>query len=160
MTALEAVEFSYSNGIYAGDLFITKEGNHKQHDWNIRRSARAPSESLIIFGMPNYFSIIRLPMADFGRDRQLNNIEMFRVYNQICDCLVNEYGIYVTNTSFGYCGKGRWNDVLRFHVITHPKWLVDTEDNEQPLQHLPNSEHQHKMTELVRGIVEKILQKQ
>jgi len=33
MVAFEPSEFGYINGIYAGDLFVTKDGHHKQRDF-------------------------------------------------------------------------------------------------------------------------------
>jgi hypothetical protein len=33
MVAFEASEFGYTNAIYAGDLFVTKDGHHKQRDF-------------------------------------------------------------------------------------------------------------------------------
>ncbi|CAF4011725.1 unnamed protein product, partial [Rotaria sp. Silwood1] len=38
MVAVEASEFGYKNGIYAGDLFGTKNGRHKQRDSSLRCS--------------------------------------------------------------------------------------------------------------------------
>ncbi|CAF0871580.1 unnamed protein product [Rotaria sordida] len=45
MIDLEATEFGYMNGLYAGDLFITKDGQLKQRDWNIRRGGRSSPET-------------------------------------------------------------------------------------------------------------------
>ncbi|CAF2992763.1 unnamed protein product [Rotaria sp. Silwood2] len=160
MTALEAAEFSYNNGIYAGDMFIMTDGTHKQHDWNIRRSGRSPSESLIIFGMSAYQTKITLRMADFEMEGQLNNLQMFRVYTQICERLVNDCGIYVSTTGYGYCGKDKATDILMFHVIVHSKSIVDIDNHEQSLHNFSKSEHRQKVAELVRRVTEMILQKQ
>ena len=74
MVKCESLELGYANGIYAGDLFVTKDGCLKQRDWNIRRGGRSSPESLIIFGMPNYETKVILPLEDFHLNKKLTNL--------------------------------------------------------------------------------------
>ena len=83
MVNLESSEFDYRNGIYAGDLFITKDNYHKQRDWNIRRSGRSSPESLIIFGMANYETKIIISLNDFNLNKIYNNIQLYHIYTNI-----------------------------------------------------------------------------
>ena len=160
MTALEAAEFSYHNGIYAGDFFVTKDGIYKHHDWNIRRTARSSFESLIIFGLSGYQTKLKLFMADFGMEGKLSNVELFRLYTKICERLVNDYGIYLITTGYGYCGKDGPKDVLIFQVIVNAEIFATSQSREQPLHRLSHSEDRQKLTEIFRGVVERVLQKQ
>jgi hypothetical protein len=158
MVNLESSEFGYTNGIYAGDLFVTKDGCHKQRDWNIRRGGRSSPESLIIFGMPNYETKVTLPLADFGLNQVYNNIELFRIYTKICQCLLDDYGIYIFSSGFSYCGKdNQENDYLKFNIIVHPKWLVQLNKSGEKIK-LPKCEHRQKVTEIIQEITRKILQ--
>ena len=158
MVNLEASEFAYKNGIYAGDLFITKDGCQKQRDWNIRRGGRSVPESLIIFGMPNYETKVTLSLADFGLNKKLNNIELFRIYTKICQCLLDDYGMYIFSSGFGYCGKdNEENDLLKFNILVHPKWLVKIDKNGDKLK-LPRCDYREKVTDIVKEITMKILQ--
>ncbi|CAF4963341.1 unnamed protein product, partial [Rotaria socialis] len=52
MVAIEAEPFSYKNGIYAGDIFLTVNNEYKQRDWNIRRGGRSSPETFIMLGEP------------------------------------------------------------------------------------------------------------
>jgi hypothetical protein len=158
MAALESAEFGYKNGIYAGDLFVTKDGRHKQRDWNIRRGGRSSPESLVIFGMPNYETKVTLRMAEFGLDGKMSNVELFRIHTQICERLSHDYGMYIFSSGFGYCGKDGEGDFLKFNIIVHPKWLVHVDQNGQK-QKLPKSEHRNKVTEFIRETTSKILRK-
>ncbi|CAF1132284.1 unnamed protein product [Adineta steineri] len=157
MINFESSEFGYTKGIYAGDLFITKDGCFKQRDWNIRRGGRSSPESLIIFGMPNYETKVILPLADFGLNKQLTNLELFRIYTKICQCLLDDYGMYIFSSGFGYCGKDdEENDCLKFNILVHPKWLVKIDKNGQKIK-LPRCEHRQKVTEIIQEITMKIL---
>jgi len=158
MVAFEASEFGYQNGIYAGDLFITKDGRHKQRDWNIRRGGRSSPESLVIFGMPNYETKVTIPLSDFNLNGRFNNIELFRLYTKICSQLSSDYGMYLFSTGLGYCGKDdEENDYFKFNILTHPKWLVEMDRNGQK-QKLPRSEHRNKVTEIIRNVTKKVLE--
>lgn len=153
MVSFEASEFGYKNGIYAGDLFVTKDGRHKQRDWNIRRGGRSSPESLVIFGMPNYETKVTIPMSDFDLNQKLTNIELFRLYTKICIQLSNDYGMYIFSSGLGYCGKDdEENDYLKFNILIHPKWLINKQK-----QKLPRSEHRNKVTEIIRDITVKVL---
>ena len=157
MVNLEAPEFGYNNGIYAGDVFITKDGRHKQRDWNIRRGGRSSPESLIIFGMPNYETKVVLNLAEFGLNKQLSNVELFRVYTQICQRLLDEYGMYIFSSGFGYCGQDdEEKDCLKFNILVHPKWLVKRDERGEKIK-LPRCEHREKVEQIVRQIAKKIL---
>ncbi len=158
MVNIEASEFGYTNGIYAGDLFVTKDGCHKQRDWNIRRGGRSSPESLIIFGMPNYETKVTLSLADFNLNKKYNNIELFRIYTKICQCLLDDYGIYIFSSGFGYCGKdNNENDCLKFNMLVHPKWLVKSDKNGEKIK-LSRCHYRQKLTEIVKDITMKILQ--
>jgi hypothetical protein len=158
MVNLESSEFNYKNGIYAGDLFLTKDGCHKQRDWNIRRGGRSSPESLIIFGMPNYETKVLLLLKDFGLNKKFTNIQLFRIYTKICQCLLDDYGMYIFSSGYGYCGKDNHkNDFLKFNILVHPKWLVKYDKNGEQIK-LPRCEYRNKVTEIVRDITIKILQ--
>ncbi len=158
MVAFEASEFGYQNGIYAGDLFVTKDGRHKQRDWNVRRGGRSSPESLVTFGMPNYETKITLSLNDFGLNGKLNNVELFRLYTKICESLSNDYGMYIFSSGYGYCCKDDGeNDHLKFNILIHPKWLYNINKNGQK-QKLPRSEHRDKVAEIIRNTTVKILQ--
>jgi hypothetical protein len=157
MVALEAQEFRYHNGIYAGDGFLTKNGHHKQHDWNVSRGARSSPESIVIFNIPTYETKVTLWMVEFGLNGQLNNIDSFRIYKQICESLSSDYGMYVLSTGYGYFSKvSEKGDFLKFNVIAHPKWLVNTDSYGQK-QTLSKSEHQNKVVGLIRETTNKFL---
>ncbi len=159
MVAFEASEFGYRNGIYAGDLFVTKDGRHKQRDWNIRRGGRSSPESLVIFGMPNYETKVTIALSDFDFNGKMNKIELFHLYTQICAHLSNDYGMYIFSSGLGYCCKDdEENDYLKFNILIHPKWLFNIDSNGQK-QKLPRSEHRNKVTEIIRDITIKVLQK-
>jgi len=158
MVSFEASEFGYKNGIYAGDLFVTKDGRHKQRDWNIRRGGRSSPESLVIFGMPNYETKVTLSMVDFELNKKMNNIELFHLYTKICLRLSNDYGMYIFSSGLGYCCKDdEENDYLKFNILIHPKWLVNIDSHGQK-QKLPRSEHRTKVIEIIREITTKVLQ--
>lgn len=158
MVSIESKEFSYRNGIYAGDLFISKDGRHKQRDWNIRRGGRSSPEALTIFGIPNYETKIILSMKDFQLNKTFSSLQLFRIYTQICQQLYDDYGIYVFSTGYGYCCKDDENeDLLKFNVLIHPKWLkIDQTEN----PNLPRSQYRQRTQEIVRKTAENVLQQQ
>jgi hypothetical protein len=158
MVNFEGSEFGYSNGIYAGDLFVTKDGCHKQRDWNIRRGGRSSPESLIIFGMPNYETKVTLSLAEFGANHIYTNVELFRIYTNICQRLLDDYGMYIFSSGFSYCSKdNQENDLLKFNILVHPKWLVKFDKNGEKIK-LPRCEHRQKVMEIVKDTTMKILQ--
>jgi len=66
--------------------------------------------------------------------------------------------MYIFSSGIGSCGKDdEENDYLKFNILIHPKWLVNTDNNEQK-QKLPRSEHQNKVTEIIRDKTAKVLQ--
>ncbi|UJR25757.1 hypothetical protein I4U23_007111 [Adineta vaga] len=157
MINYESSEFAYTNGIYAGDLFVTKDGCYKQRDWNIRRGGRSSPESLVIFGMPNYETKVILPLVDFDLNKKWTNLELFRLYTNICRCLLDDYGMYIFSSGFGYCGTDdKENNYLKFNVLVHPKWLVKVNTNGEKIK-IPRCEYRHKVTEIIREITMKIL---
>lgn len=157
MIKYESLELGYANGIYAGDLFVTKDGCLKQRDWNIRRGGRSSPESLIIFGMPNYETKVILCLEDFDLNKKLTNLELFRLYTKICRCLLEDYGMYIFSSGFGYCGKDdEEKNCLKFNVLVHPKWLTKTAKNGDKIQ-LPRCEYRQKVTEIIREITMNIL---
>ncbi|CAF0868157.1 unnamed protein product [Adineta steineri] len=159
MVALEATKLGYKNGIYAGDLFVMKDNQHKQRDWNIRRGGRSSPESLTIFGIPNYETRVTLQMSDFGLDGTMDNIELFRIYTKICERLSQDYGMYILSSAYGYCGKDNdKGDILKFNILVHPKFLTYIDQHGQSHM-LPKNKHRAKVFELVRDTVMKILQK-
>ncbi|CAF1181611.1 unnamed protein product [Adineta steineri] len=158
MVALEASEFHYHNGIYAGNLFLTKDGCHKIHDWNIRRGGRSTPESLIIFDMPIYETKFTLFLNEFGYHEQISRLNLFRIYNKICESLMHNYGIYVFSTEYSYFGKGYVkDDFFKFNLMIHPKWLVNIDNNGEK-QNLPKSKHRNKVEEFIRETTKKCLQ--
>jgi hypothetical protein len=158
MVRLEAQEFAYFNGIYAGDLFVTREGRHKQRDWNIRRGGRSAPESMTLFGMSNYETKAIIALADIAADLRLSNIDLFRLYTQICRRLLDDYGMYIISSGFGYCSRddresgGR----LKFNVLVHPKWLVQA-DKKGVQVALRRCDHRERVTEIVKEMTMKIL---
>ncbi|CAF0855495.1 unnamed protein product [Adineta ricciae] len=157
MVKHESLELGYANGIYAGDLFVTKDGCLKQRDWNIRRGGRSSPESMIIFGMPNYETKVILPLEDFDLNKKLTNLELFRLYTKICRCLLEDYGMYIFSSGFGYCGKDNEEEnCFKFNVLVHPKWLTKTAQNGDKLQ-LSRCDYRQKVIEIIREITLKIL---
>lgn len=159
MINFEAEQFGYYNGIYAGDLFVTKDGQHKQRDWNIRRGGRSSPESMTIFGMPNYETKVTISMVDFDLDQKLTNLQLFRLYTDVCQSLLDDYGMYVFSSSFGYCGKDdQKGDFLKFNVLVHPKWLNNISKNQEKTS-IPRCEHRTKVQQIVRDTMQKIVQR-
>ncbi|CAF1295064.1 unnamed protein product [Adineta steineri] len=110
--------------------------------------------------MPNYETKVTISMSDFELNGKMNNIELFRLYTQICQYLSNNYGMYIFSTGLGYCCKDDdENDFLKFNILIHPKWLVNIDKNGQK-QKLPRSEHRNKVTEIIRETTAKILNNQ
>jgi hypothetical protein len=108
--------------------------------------------------MPNYETKVTLSMADFELNGKMNNIELFRLYTQICLRLSNDYGMYIFSSGLGYCGKDdEENDYLKFNILIHPKWFVNIDSNGQK-QKLRRSEHRNKVIEIVRDTTVKVLQ--
>lgn len=157
MVSLEASEFNYKNGIYAGDLFLTKDGHHKQHDWNIRRGARSSPESLVLFGVSTYETKVTLFMSEFGLHGKMDNIQLFYVYKSICERLSREYGMYLFSTGFGYFGKNdQAGDFLKFNVLVNPQALENILEGGER-QYLPRNEHRNKIIQIIRKLANQIL---
>lgn len=157
MIQLEADEFGYKNGIYAGDLFVTKDGRLVQRDWNIRRGGRSSPESLIIFGAPNYETKVILNLRNLGIDDTMNDGELLRIYTQICDYLSKNYDIYIISSAFGCCCKNKINgDHLKFNVLADPKYLIHVDNHEEKHQ-LIKCKHRNKVAELINNIAVRIL---
>ena len=121
MVTIEAEPFSYKNGIYAGDLFITRQHEFKQRDWNIRRGGRSAPESLTMLGEPNYEA-----KATVSVDRQLTGEQLFDVYTRVCDRITRApYEMHPFSTTYGYFGQTRTPNFLRFDILVDPHRLVD-----------------------------------
>ena len=158
MVGIEAAEFGYYNGIYAGDLFVTKDGRHKQRDWNIRRGGRSSPESLIIFGMPNYETKVTLSMEEFKLNKKFNAQELFEVYTQICQRLLDDYGMYVFSSGYGYCCQDdKEMDCLKFNILVHPKCLVENGEKGETIK-IKRSQHRQKVEDIIRATTLKVLE--
>ena len=148
MVSIEAEPFSYKNGIYAGDLFITRRHGYKQRDWNIRRGGRSAPESLTMLGEPNYEV-----KATVTVERQLSVEQLFDVYTRVCDRLTRApYEMHPFSTTYGYFGQTRTPNFLRFDILVDPRRLVD--EHGAPLL---RKEHKEKVNEIVGRIVEEEL---
>ena len=123
----------YTNGIYAGDLFLSKvHREHKQRDWNIRRGGRSTPETLILTNeyQVNYECKVTLNVNTIVDSIRLTNEEFFLLYTRICDELANgPYHIYPFSTSYSYFSRMDDDYVLKFDLIINPRLLVDDQKN-------------------------------
>ena len=148
MATIEAEPFSYKNGIYAGDLFITRQHGLKQRDWNIRRGGRSAPESLTMLGEPNYEA-----KATVNVERLLTGEQLFDVYTRVCDRLTRApYEMHPFSTTYGYFGQTRTPNFLRFDILVDPRRLVD--EHGAPLL---RKKHKEKVNEIVTAIAEEEL---
>jgi hypothetical protein len=148
MSQYESNIFNYSNGIYAGDLFISKlDGKHKQRDWNIRRGGRSTPETLTMINEydVNYECKVILNIDSF----QLTSKQVFLVYTRVCDELSNgPYKMYPFSTSYMYFGRSdNTNNVLKFNFVLNSRLLVDKHQNL-----LPKCQHRDKVYEIVNDV--------
>jgi len=152
MSEYESKKFNYFNGVYAGDLFISKEKReHKQRDWNIRRGGRSTPETLIMFDnyQVNYECKVILNLNTICNSIQLTNEELFKLYTNVCDELANGvYKMYPFSTSYAYFGQTNDGDFLKFNFIVNPFLLVD---NQQKL--LPKDQHRERVYNIVKEII-------
>jgi hypothetical protein len=150
MSQYESKIFNYFNGIYAGDLFISKiDQKHKQRDWNIRRGGRSTPETLLMINeyQVNYECKIILNINLF----QLTNEQIFMLYTRICDELANgPYKMYPFATSYVYFSRSDDNDnFLKFNFVLNPQLLVN---NEKHL--LSKCQHSEKVYNIVKEIAD------
>jgi hypothetical protein len=105
-----------------------------------------------------YETKVTIFMSEFGLNGKMSNVDLFRVYTEICERLSQEYRMYVFSTGFGYFGKNNEaGDFLKFNILVHPKSLVDMDNNGQKRTLLRN-EHQNKVKEIIRTMANEILQ--
>jgi hypothetical protein len=151
MSEYESKKLNYSNGIYAGDLFVSKsKREYKQRDWNIRRGGRSTPETLIMFNeyQVNYECKVIINLNTIINSIRLTNEQLFYLYTNICDELANGlYKMYPFSTSYAYFGQTDDDDYLRFNFIVDPSLLVN---NQQEV--LSKSEHRDKVYEIVKQI--------
>jgi hypothetical protein len=151
MSQCESNILNYSNGIYAGDLFISKiNREHKQRDWNIRRGGRSTPETLIMINdyEVNYECKVILNLNRILNSFQLTNEQIFILYTRICDELSNEpYKMYPFSTSYSYFGRIDNNDFLKFNFILNPRLLLD---NQQ--KYLSKYQHHDQVYEVVKEV--------
>jgi len=144
------------NGIYAIGLLVTVEGHIKQRDWNIRRGGRSGPETLAMFGIPLYETSVAMMLNDFGINFDLTNVQLFRLYTNVCEQLVHEHHMYIISSAYGYCGKDysdskKSNDFLKFDILINIKYLVDENG-----QILSKCNHRQKVKNIIRETISKI----
>lgn len=145
MVSIEAEPFSYKNGIYAGDLFITKNNEYKQRDWNIRRGGRSSPESLLMSGEPNYEAKVNISI-----EQELTKEELFDLYTRVCDRLSQAPNyMYPFSTAYCYFCKSAIPNFLRINLLVNPNRLLD-DNNVQ----LPKNKHRQKVYNIVKEIVD------
>ena len=148
MVAIEAEPFSYRNGIYAGDLFITRQHEYKQRDWNIRRGGRSTPESLIILGEPNYEAQVNISIS-----KELTSDRLFDLYTHVCDRLTRApFHMYPFSTAYCYFCKSVKPDFLRIKVLVNPNRLLD----EQGVP-LPKKQCRKKINDIAQKLVDEEL---
>ena len=153
MSQYESNELNYFNGIYAGDLFISKDKRkYKQRDWNIRRGGRSTPETLIMFEKynVNYECKVTLHLNKIFNSIQLTNEQIFYLYTNICDQLSNGiYKMYPFSTSYAYFGQTDDNNsFLKFNFIINPHLFMDNQHNI-----LPKNQHREHVYNIVKEII-------
>jgi hypothetical protein len=152
MSEYESKILHYSNGIYAGDLFISKiHREHKQRDWNIRRGGRSTPETLLMIDEyeVNYECKVTLNMNTILNSFRLTNEQIFRLYTHVCDELANgPYQMYPFSTSYLYFGRLDNDDFLKFNFVLNPRLLLDNQGKV-----LSKSQHREKVYQIVTDVV-------
>jgi hypothetical protein len=144
MAAIEAEPFSYKNGIYAGDLFVTFSNEYKQRDWNIRRGGRSAPETLIMLGESNYEA-----KANISIEKELTCEELFDLYTNVCDRLTHApHYMYPFSTSYCYFCKSATPNFIRINILIDPQRLLN-EDGTR----LPKNKNRQKINDIVQQIV-------
>jgi len=151
MSEYESNILKYSNGIYAGDLFISNiNREQKQRDWNIRRGGRSTPETLIMINEyeVNYECKVTLNINTICNSFQLTNEQTFLLYTRICDELSNgPYKMYPFSTSYSYFGQLDNNNFLKFNFVLNPRLLLD---NQKKI--LPKYQHRDKVYDIVKEV--------
>lgn len=152
MSEYESNEFHYYNGVYAGDLFVSKgHREHKQRDWNIRRGGRSTPETLTMFDnyQVNYECKITIELNAI----RLTNEQFFHLYTRVCDDLAHgKYQIYPFSTAYAYFGQSDEGDFLKFDLIINPTLLVNEHE-----QILSKDQHREQVYQIVQQTVSKHL---
>jgi hypothetical protein len=151
MSESESQILHYTNGIYAGDLFISNiHREHKQRDWNIRRGGRSTPETLIMIDEyeVNYECKVILNINTILSSTQLTDEQIFHLYTNICDELANgPYRMYAFSTGYVYFGRYNNDDSLKFNFILNSRLLLDSQN-----KILPKSQHRDKIYEIVKQV--------
>jgi hypothetical protein len=145
MSEYESKKFNYSNGVYAGDLFISNmKREHKQRDWNIRRGGRSTPETLTMVEnyQVNYECKVTLHLNTILDSIRLTDKQLFILYTNICDELSNGlYKMYPFSTNYAYFGQTDDGDFLNPLLFT---------DNQGKL--LPKYQQRERVYDTVRHI--------
>ena len=145
MSEYESDKLDYFNGVYAGDLFLSKNHReHKQRDWNIRRGGRSTPETLTMLEnfQVNYECKVMIELNAI----RLTNEQFFNLYTRVCDDLAHgKYHIYFFSTGYAYFGQSNEGDFLKFDLIINPTLLVDDQD-----RILPKDQHQQRVYQIVK----------
>ncbi|CAF4922820.1 unnamed protein product [Rotaria sp. Silwood1] len=145
MVAIEAEPFSYRNGIYAGDIFVTVKNEYKQRDWNIRRGGRSTPESLIMLDESNYETKVNISIQ-----QELTCEKLFDLYTNVCDRLTDAPNyMYPFSTAYCYFCKSAVPNFLRINVLVDPQRLIDENGTK-----LPKNKHRQKVNNIVKQIVD------
>ncbi|CAF2258188.1 unnamed protein product [Rotaria magnacalcarata] len=146
MIAIEAEPFSYKNGIYAGDIFLTVNNEYKQRDWNIRRGGRSSPETFIMLGEPNYEAKVNISIP-----KELTCEKLFDLYTHVCDRLAQApYHMYPFSTAYCYFCKSVVPNFIRINLLIHPKVLLHNDDNTK----LPKNKNKQKVYDIVKQIID------
>jgi hypothetical protein len=151
MSESESNIVHYINGIYAGDLFISKiNREYKQRDWNIRRGGRSTPETLTMIDEyeVNYECKVILNLNTIWNSTRLTDEKIFHLYTRICDELASgPYRMYPFSTGYIYFGRLDTDDFLKFNFILNPRLLLDKQK-----KILPKCQHRDKVYEIVKEI--------
>ena len=148
MVTIEAKTFGYRNGIYAGDIFLTKDNQYKQRDWNIRRGGRSTPETLTMLGEPNYETKVNISI-----EKDLTSEALLDLYTNVCDRLTNApYHMYPFTTGYGHFCKSVEPNLLRFNLLVNPQRLLDKHG-----KILAKNQHRQKVYEIIKQTVDEHL---
>ena len=152
MSEYESKKLNYSNGVYAGDLFLSKTNReHKQRDWNIRRGGRSTPETLVILDnyQVNYECKVMIDLRTLLQSIRLTAKQLFELYTLVCNDLTNGiYRIYPFSTTYAYFGQAEEYDFLKFNLVINPNLLFEKQEKV-----FSKDQHREQVYQIVKGII-------